>query len=54
MYSAGKVSFIVRPYELERTENYTVSIDSVAKATGNTSSLELTHADFNSLTPTTK
>lgn len=39
---------------LERTENYTVSIDSVKKATGNNSSLELTPADFNSLTPTTK
>ena len=54
MYSAGKVSFTVSPYELERTENYTVSIDSVEKATGNNSSLELTPADFNSLTPTTK
>lgn len=54
VYSAGKVSFTVRPYELEGTENYTVSIDSVEKATGNNSSLELTPADFNSLTPTTK
>ena len=39
---------------LERTENYTVSIDSVKKATGNNSSLEFTPADFNSLAPTTK
>ena len=31
-----------------------MSIDSVEKATGNNSSLELTPADFNSLTPTTK
>ena len=54
VYSTGKVSFTVRPYELEGTENYTVSIDSVEKATGNNSSLEFTPADFNSLTPTTK
>ena len=51
VYSAGKVSFTVRPYELERMENYTVSIDSVEKATGNNSSLELTPDDFNSLSP---
>ena len=54
MHSAGSVSFLVRPYELEKAGNFTVSIDNVAKATGNSSSLELTPADFNSLTPTTK
>ena len=54
MHSTGSISFIVRPYELERAENFSVSIDSVAKATGNNSSLELTPTDFSSLTPTTK
>ena len=54
VHSAGSISFMVRPYELEKTGNYTVSIDNVAKATGNTSSLELTPADFSSLTPSSK
>ena len=45
---------MVRPYELEKAGNFTVSIDSVAKATGNSSSLELTPADFSSLTPSSK
>ena len=45
---------MVRPYELEKAGNFTVSIDSVAKATGNSSSLELTPADFGSLTPSSK
>ena len=54
VHSAGSVSFLVRPYELEKAGNFTVSIDSVAKATGNSSSLELTPADFSSLTPSSK
>ena len=54
VHSAGSVSFMVRPYELEKAGNFTVSIDSVAKATGNSSSLELTPADFSSLTPSSK
>ena len=54
VHSAGSLSFIVRPYELEKAGNFTVSIDSVAKATGNSSSLELTPADFSSLTPSSK
>ena len=54
MHSAGIVSFLVRPYELQNAGNFTVSIDSVAKATGNSSSLELTPADFSSLTPSSK
>ena len=37
VHSAGSVSFMVRPYELENAGNFTVSIDSVAKATGNSS-----------------
>ena len=54
MHSAGSISFLVRPYELEKAGDFTVSIDSVAKATGNSSSLELTPADFSSLTPSSK
>ena len=54
VHSAGSVYFMVRPYELEKAGNFTVSIDSVAKATGNASSLELTPADFGSLTPSSK
>ena len=54
VHSAGRVSFLVRPYELEKAGDFTVSIDSVAKATGNSSSLELTPADFSSLTPSSK
>lgn len=54
VHSSGSIYFIVRPYELERAGNFSVSIDSVAKATGNNSSLELMPTDFNSLTPTTK
>ena len=54
MHSAGRVSFLIRPYELQNAGNFTVSIDSVAKATGNSSSLELTPADFSSLTPSSK
>ena len=54
MHSAGSLYFSVRPYELENAENFTVSIDSVEKATGNNSSLELTPADFDSLTPSSK
>ena len=54
VHSAGSLSFMVRPYELEKAGNFTVSIDSVAKATGNSSSLELTPADFSSLTPSSK
>ena len=54
VHSAGSISFIVRPYELQRDKNFSVSIENVAKATGNTSSLELTPTDFDSLTPTTK
>ena len=54
VHSTGSVSFMVRPYELGNAGNFTVSIDSVAKATGNSSSLELTPADFSSLTPSSK
>ena len=54
MHSAGSLYFSVRPYELEKAGNFTVSIDSVAKATGNSSSLELTPTDFDSLTPSSK
>ena len=54
VHSAGSIYFMVRPYELEKAGNFTVSIDSVAKATGNNSSLELTPADFSSLTPSSK
>ena len=54
MHSAGRLDFSVRPYELENAGNFTVSIDSVAKATGNNSSLELTPTDFDSLTPSSK
>ena len=54
MHSAGSLGFSVRPYELEKAGNFTVSIDSVAKATGNSSSLELTPTDFDSLTPSSK
>ena len=54
VHSAGSIYFMVRPYELEKAGNFTVSIDSVAKATGNASSLELTPADFSSLTPSSK
>ena len=54
MHSAGSLGFSVRPYELEKAGNFTVSIDSVAKATGNSSSLELTPADFDSLNPSSK
>ena len=54
VHSAGSISFLVRPYELQKAGNFTVSIDSVAKATGNSSSLELTPADFSSLTPSSK
>ena len=54
MHSAGSLYFSVRPYELEKAGNFTVSIDSVAKATGNNSSLELTPMDFDSLTPSSK
>ena len=54
MHSAGSLYFSVRPYELEKAGNFTVSIDSVAKATGNNSSLELTPTDFDSLTPSSK
>ena len=54
MHSAGSLSFWVSPYELGNAGNFTVSIDSVAKATGNSSSLELTPADFSSLTPSSK
>ena len=54
VHSNGSVSFMVRPSKLQNTENFTVSIDSVAKATGNSSSLELTPTDFSSLTPSSK
>ena len=54
VHSAGSLSFWVSPYELGNAGNFTVSIDSVAKATGNSSSLELTPADFSSLTPSSK
>jgi len=54
VHSAGRVSFLVRPYKLEKAGDFTVSIDSVAKATGNSSSLELTPTDFSSLTPNSK
>ena len=54
VHSTGRVSFLVRPYELEKAGDFTVSIDSVAKATGNSSSLKLTPADFSSLTPSSK
>ncbi len=54
MHSAGSLYFSVRPYELENAGNFTVSIDSVEKATGNNSSLELTPTDFDSLTPSSK
>lgn len=54
VHSAGRVSFLVRPYELEDAGDFTVSIDSVVKATGNSSSLELTPTDFSSLTPNSK
>ena len=56
MYSKGNnIGFVVSPSELQNTENFTVSIESVANAAGNTNALTLKPEDFiTNLNPTTK
>ena len=53
--SAGNIGFVVSPSELQNTGNFTVSIESVTNAAGNTNPLTLKPDDFiTNLTPTTK